>query len=79
MRNTLFLLDLRNGYFEEHRVCGDLERTDIEYQEGCDSIDVPYDAEICYCKQNLCNGSTKSVISIFLIVLTILIPICNSK
>ena len=69
----MFFKDLRNGYTEEHRVCGDLERSDVLYNEGCDSSDVPYDHKICYCKQDLCNAASQSLIALSVIFLTIFV------
>lgn len=69
---------LKNGFTEEYRACGDLERSDIDYQEGCDSFDVPFDQKVCYCKQDLCNGSSRSMMSISLIILTLILTIKNS-
>ncbi len=43
--------------FEVSKKCGPPEHDDLDYNEGCDSIDVPYRQTICYCKENLCNGS----------------------
>ena len=72
------ILDLKNGFTEEYRACGDLERSDIDYQEGCDSFDVPFDQKVCYCKQDLCNGSSRSMMTISLIILTLILTIKNS-
>ena len=41
------------------------------YSEGCDSVDVPYDQTICYCKQSLCNGSNNSLATLSTIILTL--------
>ena len=30
--------------------CGGLEDPRYEYEEGCDSIDIPYATEKCYCR-----------------------------
>ena len=64
------IIDLKNGYTEERRLCGDLERTDIVYKEGCDFLNVPQDQKICYCKQNLCNYSPKIKAKFFVIIST---------
>ena len=64
-----FLTDKKNGQEEVLRLCGDQERSDIYYSVGCDSSDVPFEREDCYCKGDLCNGSGTmmfSMITIFL-------------
>lgn len=40
--------------------CGGLEDPRYEYEEGCDSIDIPYGTEKCYCRTELCNGAESS-------------------
>ena len=42
---------------EIQKLCGDEERRDLYYHEGCESSDVPFERKDCYCRTSLCNGS----------------------
>merc|ERR1712126_10974 len=50
-------ISLRNGDVEIQKLCGDEERRDLYYHEGCESSDVPFERKDCYCRTSLCNGS----------------------
>ena len=38
------------------KLCGAPEEPQFVYKEGCDTIDVPFKMQKCYCRQELCNG-----------------------
>ena len=40
----------------------DEERPGFQYNEGCDTITVPFKQRECYCKQNLCNSANKDML-----------------
>ena len=47
------LQNISDGKNDEEYVtqyCGGLEDPRYEYEEGCDSIDIPYATEKCYCR-----------------------------
>ena len=47
------LQNVSDGKNDEEYVtqyCGGLEDPRYEYEEGCDSIDIPYATEKCYCR-----------------------------
>ena len=45
------------------KLCADEERPGFEYNEGCDTITVPFKQRECYCKQNLCNSANKHMLA----------------
>ena len=40
------------------KLCAGPEDNKYEYHETCDSSSVPYKKEFCYCRGELCNGSS---------------------
>ena len=54
--------DQTNGFEQSEKLCADEERPGFQYNEGCDTITVPFKQRECYCKQNLCNSANKDMI-----------------
>ena len=78
MSLTFFLpcLVLSNGLTDIQKQCGQQEYDGFDYNEGCDSISIPFDKEECYCKEDLCNGALNLNSSLqLLLFLTFLVSI----
>ena len=66
LRNTIFLCvifspfwsDEENGHEVIEKRCGDIERNEFDYNEGCETTKVPFKNKVCYCKTSLCNGAS---------------------
>ncbi len=59
-RLTLLVIsfsDGRDGREVVSKFCGTPEDPRFEYEDGCDTIDIPYETEKCYCREDLCNGA----------------------
>ena len=54
-------LDDRNGRMIIEKACGKPERSNFEYDEGCERIGIPYKQKECYCKTTLCNGTNATL------------------
>ena len=56
INSSLFLSDDRYDAEIVQKLCGAPEEPQFVYEEGCDTIDVPFKMQKCYCRQELCNG-----------------------
>ena len=54
--SSIFLTDDRYDAEIVQKLCGAPEEPQFVYEEGCDTIDVPFKMQKCYCRQELCNG-----------------------
>ena len=53
----IHVLDEENGQEVIEKQCGDIERNEFEYNEGCETTKIPFKNKVCYCKTSLCNGA----------------------
>ena len=72
INNSVFDPDDRYDAEIVQKLCGAPEEPQFVYEEGCDTIDVPFKMQKCYCRQELCNGGgfTRSEV-----VLVVALPI----
>ena len=52
--------------------CGGLEDPRYEYEEGCDTIDIPYKTDKCYCRTGARWNSTFTLFVHFLFFLALI-------
>ena len=55
---STFWSDEGNGHEVIEKRCGDIERNEFDYNEGCETTKIPFKNKVCYCKTSLCNGSS---------------------
>ena len=56
MNSSIIFSDDRYDAEIVQKLCGAPEEPQFVYEEGCDTIDVPFKMQKCYCRQELCNG-----------------------
>ena len=54
----IFFLDEENGQEVIEKQCGEIERNEFDYNEGCETTKIPFKNKVCYCKTSLCNGAS---------------------
>ena len=57
----IHLLDEENGQEAIEKGCGEPERNNFEYNDGCETTKIPFKSKECYCKTSLCNGAPQLV------------------
>ena len=74
VRANIHVKDTARGLTQTDKLCAAPEESGYEYNVGCDTIDIPFKQEECYCKLNLCNGVGK--LSLTTSILTTATTIC---
>ena len=50
---STFWSDEGNGHEVIEKRCGDIERNEFDYNEGCETTKIPFKNKVCYCKTSL--------------------------